>query len=301
MKICPEMSRKAIEKNVCQMLTVDLIWAAFGIITIVDSHMIRAIRTVSVEKGYDVRDFTLLAFGGAGPLHAVAVAKELGIQNILVPESPGTFSSLGLLVADFRSDFVKTNIMMSKKENIEKINEIFPELESLADGWLSKENVPASKRILQRYIDMRYQRQNYEHRIELEASRLTVGNFDLVLKAFHEAHQKNHGYAHYDSPIEFVNYRVTAYGIVPKADVVSYEEAGQSPEKALKGNRKVCFDLETGFLDCPIYEMGELSPKNRIMGPAIIEQTGSTILIPPTEVASVDMFKNIRIQIGQQK
>ena len=186
---------------------------------------------------------------------------------------------------------------MGEKENIEKINSIFPDLESLANQWLTKENVPVSKQILRRFIDMRYQRQNYEYQIELREHRLTGENFDQILNAFHEEHKKNHGYAIHDSPIEFVNYRVTAYGIVPKADVVSYEEAGQSPEKALKGYRKVCFDLETGFLDCPIYEMGDLFPQNQITGPAVIEQTGSTIIIPPSETATVDIYKNIHIQI----
>jgi len=298
MAIYPEMAGEAIERTLCQPLSMDLNRTASGIITIVDAHMVRAIRNISVAKGYDPREFTLLGFGGAGPLHAVAVAKELGIQSVLIPESPGTFSSLGLLVADFRSDFVKTRILLGTTENIEQINGMFPDLESMADKWLSQEKVPASKRILQRFIDMRYQRQNYEYRIELNASRFTPQNFGQVLSAFHEEHKKNHGYALYDSPVEFVNYRVAAYGLVPKADVVSYPEGGPSPENSLKGHRKVCFDPQAGYVTCPIYGMEGLAPQNRINGPAIIEQMGSTIIVPPTERAVVDAFKNIRIQIG---
>jgi N-methylhydantoinase A len=301
MDIYPDMAREAIEENLCEPLSKDLTQTASGVITIVDAHMVRAIRNVSVAKGYDPREFTLLGFGGAGPLHAVAVAKELGIRNVLIPENPGTFSSLGLLVADFRSDFVKTNIIVGKPENIERINGMFPDLEAMAERWLSKEKVPAPERILERFIDMRYQRQNYEYRIELSEERFTPQNFDHILWTFHEEHKKIHGYALYDSPVEFVNYRVTACGCVQKADVVSYPEGGESSEKALKGYRKVCFDPQIGFVSCPIYELERLAPRNRIHGPAVIEQMGSTILVPPTERAVVDNFKNIRIHIGSKK
>ncbi len=300
MKIYPELSRKVIEEKIAKRLGMDLIRAALGIITIVDSHMVRAIRTISVEKGYDPREFTLLAFGGAGPLHAVAVARELGIGKILVPESPGTFSSLGLLVADFRSDFVRTSILLAEERNISAMNRIFPELESSALQWLSQEKVPKSKMVLRRFIDMRYQRQNYEHRIEVKDRRLNPSNMEQILNSFHREHKKNHGYSIPTSPIEFVNFRVAAYGIVPKADLKTYEEKAPNPGRALKGFRKVYFDTKEGFVDCPIYGLEELTPQDQIVGPAVIEQVGSTILIPPSVNASVDQFKNILIQLDKR-
>ena len=128
MGIQPELAQQAIEERVCRRLGMDLLQAARGIMTIVNDNMVRAVRAISVEKGYDPREYTLLAFGGAGPLHAVAVARELGIREVLVPSSPGTFSSLGLLISDYRSDFVRTRILPAEFASLPCINDIFAKL-----------------------------------------------------------------------------------------------------------------------------------------------------------------------------
>ena len=299
MKIYPELSHIAIQKRVCEKLGMDLVKAAVGIITVVNSHMIRAIRRISIERGYDPREFTLLAFGGAGPLHAVAVAEELGIEKVVVPRSPGTFSSLGLLVAEFRSDFVRTNIVVGEKRSIGTVNRIFSELDSLALEWLYQEKVPKSKMLLRRSVDMRYYRQNYEHRVEMKDKRMSRFNIDELLASFHREHQKDHGYSIRDSPVEFVNFRVTAHGMIPKAKLTAYKVNGYDTERALRGYRKVYFDSKKRFMDCPIYEMEKLAFQNQIKGPAIIEQLGSTIIIPPLQRALVDKYKNVVIQINR--
>jgi len=298
MKMYPEFSRKVIEKNICKKLKMDLYEAAMGIIKIVNSNMLRAIRKVSVEKGYNPREFTFLSFGGGGGLHAVALAKELGCKEVLIPESPGTFSSFGLLVSDFRSDFVKTKILIGQKENIQIINHIFSDLETLALRWLRQQNVSNSKMVLKKYIDVRYQGQNYEHLVEVKEEKVTSSTIDQVLADFHQEHQERHGYSMVDNIVEFVNFRVAAYGIVSKPELKVYEKRSiNNLEGSIKEFRQVFFEEENNFLKCPIYIMEELKPEDQFIGPAIIEQNGSTITIPPLQEVAIDKFKNIIIHI----
>jgi len=301
MKIYPDLSQKAIQEKISEKLGMDLLDAARGIVAVVNSNMVKAIRSITVEKGYNPKEFNLLGFGGAGALHAVAIAQELGIKKVIIPENPSTFSSLGLLVSDFRSDFVKTNIVSAEKNNIKIINHIFDELELLAQQWLDKQNIAASKRLLERHIDMRYQKQNYELCVDFKDIRLNNSNFNELLEDFHQEHFRNYGYKLADRIIELVNFRVTAYGIVPKMKLKVYETNGYSPKKALKEFRKVYFEEQKSFIDCPIYTMEYLAPQNQIEGPAIIEQQVATIIIPPLLKASMDKFRNIIIYINDKE
>ena len=147
--------------------------AANGIITVVNSNMVRAIRSVSVEKGYDVREFSLMAFGGAGPLHACEVAKELGMKEVLIPPHPGTLCSLGLLLADTKFDLSRTKIMNGEAGNLDDINEQFDNMVEQGTGLLDKEGVPADRRYFEFAVDMSYQRQNFEIRIPVPAGNMT--------------------------------------------------------------------------------------------------------------------------------
>lgn len=153
-----ELAKKAIREKVCDKSDLDLKRAANGIITVVNSNMVRAIRSVSVEKGYDVREFSLMAFGGAGPLHACEVAKELGMKEVLIPPHPGTLCSLGLLLADTKFDLSRTQVMDGAPENLAAINQQFKNMVDQGTALLDKEGVPAGRRVFQYFVDMRYQR-----------------------------------------------------------------------------------------------------------------------------------------------
>ena len=292
MRVYPELARNAITERICRPLGMDLVRAARGILTIVNENMVAAIRTISVERGYDPREFTLLVFGGAGALHAAAVARELGIPKILVPSSPGTFSSMGLLVSDFRSDFVRTRIVPADAEHLPTVSKIFRELEATARGSISGTKVPLHGLVLKGSIDARYSKQNYELRVELDRPALTQSDLKTVVASFQEQHRKHHGYV-LNRPVEFVSCRVTAYGLAPKAelraDLTGPSEVGENK----KSSRPVYFHELSRFTRCPIHRLGALRPGSHLRGPAVIEQFGSTALIPPGIHARIDKLRNV--------
>lgn len=297
MAIQPELARQAVEKGICQRLGLDLLQAARGIMTIVNDNMVRAVRAISVERGYDPREFTLLAFGGAGPLHAVDVARELGIREVLVPSSPGTFSSLGLLISDYRSDFVRTRILPAEPPSLSRINDIFAQLSANAVRWLSREKIPRSKMRLRASVDARYRKQNYELRVELEDVPLTAAGLKKLVALFNAEHKKNHGYAMPEIPLELVSYRVTAVGLVPKTNLRAGagQPSGKRPSVTKLTN--VYLDKGSRFVKCPILALDDLKVRSRLQGPAIVEHCGSTTWIPPKASAAVDEYRNLRIRV----
>jgi N-methylhydantoinase A len=296
MPIHPELANEAITKHIGQPLGMNSQEAARGIITLVNDNMVRAVRTVSVEKGYDPREFTLLAFGGAGPLHAVDVARELGMREVLVPGSPGTFSSLGLLIADFRSDFVRTRILPGVTDSCTTVNEILSELSENAMEWLGSEKIPRADMRLQASIDIRYRKQNYEQRVDLASRRLNAAGLRELLEAFHSGHARQHGYSLPDVPIEFVSYRITAAGILPKAEFVKTRGEKMHSQVVPAKRRKVYAQRGARSLDCPVYLLEDLNCQTVIEGPAIVEHSGSTTWLPPQSRAQMDEFGNLRIR-----
>jgi N-methylhydantoinase A len=291
MKIDLDASENAIRENISQKTGLDEIDAAEGIVTIINANMARAVRKVSVERGYSLSNFTLVAFGGMGPLHGPFLAKELSIPSVLVPLEPGILSSLGLLLTDMRRDFVKTNIMVMENELKKEIRETLQELEQKANAWLDSESVSQNKRIINRSIDMRYEGQNYEIRVDLQK-----GVIDLrrVTEDFYAEHKKTYGHFFKDAPIQLVNFRITAYGIVQKPRMKRFPSGDKSPERALINKRNVYFDNK--FIACPIYSRSKLLPGDLIEGPAVIEQLSSTTVILPGQDGEVDPYLNIMIR-----
>jgi N-methylhydantoinase A len=297
MQMYPDYSYRAIHNYISKPLGLSVEEAAMGIIRIVNSNMLRAIRKISVDRGYNPSDFTFLSFGGGGGLHAAFLAKELGCSEILIPEHPGTFSSFGLLTTDFRCDFVRTHIMVADSQKGKTINKIFSDLVFQAEQWLRRQQQNKSKTVIEKYIDIRYQGQNYEHMVKINSGEI---NTSIIIKAiddFHKKHHRRHGYSMLENLVEFINFRVVAYGIVNRPVLKKYPEAKTDPQKALKRYQKVYFNSEMGYQSCPIYVMDKLDNSNQIDGPAIIEQSGSTVLMPPDFQATIDKYKNILIRI----
>ena len=189
-----ELARNAVRTKICDKSELDMKRAANGIITVVNSNMVRAIRSVSVEKGYDVREFSLMAFGGAGPLHACEVARDLGMKEVLIPPNPGTLCSLGLLLADTRFDLSRTKVVSGAAKNLNTVNEQFDNMVEQGTGLLDREGVPAERRYFEFAIDMRYQRQNFEISIPVPAGRMTEETLKKALADFHAEHRRSYGY-----------------------------------------------------------------------------------------------------------
>ncbi|XOK58410.1 hydantoinase/oxoprolinase family protein [Paenibacillus elgii] len=292
-----EASKRAVQEHLCARTGLSLLEATMGILTVVNANMTRAIRLISVEKGYDPREFTLVSFGGGGGLHCGALARELGIPRILVPPSPGTFCSLGLLVTDVRSDYVRSMLLESAGGSMETIRGLFSSMIQEGAAMLEKEGIPEPKRRYVLGLDLRFKGQNYELTLPVEWSELTDEGVQGILTRFHEQHEKNYGYSNRAGVIEFVNYRVTALGELPKAALRRTEESGGRSVQPT--SRREVYFAETdrpGYYDTAIYQRSELAPGDRLAGPAIIEQMDSTILILPGQTAGVDPYRNLVIQ-----
>ncbi len=292
MNVDLNLAKDAMKRNICDKSMLDLKKAAAGIISVVNSNMMRAIRLVSVERGYDAREFNLMAFGGAGPLHACEVAQNMGISTVLIPPSPGTLCSLGLLMADTKFDISRSNIMIAQEESLPRVQKIFKELILEGKKDLDKEKVAEKDRTYKCAIECRYERQNYEISIEVDPS-MTMEIMDRMMAKFHEEHNRSYGYYNRKMRIQMVNYHVTAIGsiIKPNFDGCSVGKVVTLP-KPLE-ERDVLFEGNDDFILTKVYQRTDIKPGCTISGPAIIEQMDSTSIIPPGWDAYTDGFNNI--------
>jgi N-methylhydantoinase A len=276
-------------------LGLDPVIAAYGITEIVNSNMIRAIRIISIERGYDPRDFVLAAFGGAGPLHTCRLATELNIPKVLIPPAPGIGSAIGLLIADIKHDYTITRMGEMNKFLPSDINRIWAEIEEKAVSRLKKEGVSSQSIVLQRSIDMRHKGQSFEITVPARGGEITADAINEIITDFNNAHNRLHGYS-CDDPIEGVNFRVSAIGKMPKVRPKRLAREG-GLEGAFKYHRKAFFKKYQDYITTPVYERDLLSPGNVLEGPAIIEQMDSTTVIHPGQVGRVDDYGNIIIEI----
>jgi N-methylhydantoinase A len=278
-------------------LGIDPLTAAYGITEIVNANMIRAIRIISVERGYDPRDFVLVAFGGAGPLHACRLAAELNIPKVLIPPAPGVGSAIGLLIADIKHDYSITRIQEMGKFLPSDINKIWAEIEEKAVSRLKKEGVSSQGIMLHRSIDMRYKGQSFEITVPVRGGEITEDAINEITRDFDNAHKRLYGYS-CDDLIEGVNFRLSAIGKTPKIRPRRLTTEG-GLQGALKYYRKAFFKKYDDYIKTPVYERDLLSPGNVLKGPAIIEQMDSTTVIHPGHVAAVDDHGNIIIEIRE--
>jgi N-methylhydantoinase A len=267
---------------------------AHGILGIVAANMVRAIRAVSVERGHDPRDFTLMPFGGAGALHAGEVARTLDIGQILVPLMPGILCAQGLVVSDLKEEFLASARTSLEAANALEMQDRVEALEAEAEDWFKAEQITADRRVVQIGLDMRYVGQNFELRVGLETPRLP--DIQTLRELFFQVHEMNYGYYNPHDPIEVINYRLTArgrLGLPPAPSAV----AGQTPTLAPFEARPVYFEAERP-VETPIYDRSTLAPGHVIEGPAVIEQLDATTLVFPGDVATVDTAHNLLVEIS---
>ncbi len=283
-----ERAIAAIEEKIARPLGLSVPDAAAGIISVVNAHMVRILRVVSVARGLDPRNFSLVAFGGAGPLHAADLAAELQIPRVIVPEAPGLFSALGLLWADLRADFVATARRNVDAANAPSLQAQLEQLEAEASAWLEREAVPPGRQRLVRSADMRYPLQNYEVNVTLPGGRVDKTWLTRAREAFHAAHERLYSYCDRDEEVQLVNLRVSGIGITQRARARNAIAGTASARAAQKDERPAHFQETGRVVSCPIYERDLLLAGNRIRGPAVVEQADSTIVIPPSFEATVD-------------
>ncbi len=281
-----------VEERIARPLGIDVQKAAEGIIAVVNANMIRGIRRVSVERGYDPREFTLVAFGGAGPLHGVELAQALNVGEIVVPPHPGIASAFGMLSADARHDFVQTHIARTEEVDVSVLLSLYEEMERQGREQLSREGFSDDAIVLIRSADMRYVRQAYELPVPLKSGLLIQADLSIIADSFHTLHERTYGYARRSEAVEIVNLRIVALGKLPEFRLLEGEIEPSAVAEAV-AHRTVVFQGAASMV--PVYERSAFRSGQQIVGPAIVEQMDSTISICPGYRAVTDAFGNLLI------
>ncbi|WP_143308057.1 hydantoinase/oxoprolinase family protein [Candidatus Entotheonella palauensis] len=298
MTIDPARAHAAVERELSAHLQLDAVTAAAGVLDIVNANMMGAVRMISVEQGADPRDFTLVAFGGAGPLHAADVARSIGMRHVLIPPHPGLLSAMGLLHADQRGDFSLTRLVPAQSESLLALNEGMVQLRQQAESWLAGEQhgEPRDNALTthQWQLDVRYAGQNSELRMDVDRDPLDAQALAHLTTRFHDQHQAAYGYQMPEQPVEAVTLRlaVTVAHAAPPQPVM----AGQMA-LARREERPVWFP-ETGFTPTPIYEREQLPVDADVQGPCIIEQMDTTTVVPPKAALHIDSLGNLHIDVN---
>jgi N-methylhydantoinase A len=269
---------EAVIAELARGLGVDAVQAAAGVLEIINVNMRGAVRVISVEQGEDPREFTLVAFGGAGPLHAADVALNMGMLRVLVPPHPGLLSAIGLLHAEVRGDFSLTRLVRAEASALKALNEGLAVLGKRGAEWLAGEG--EGKGTFRWYADLRYLGQNFELSLELKSGRIAAPALARMSEAFHRRHKDAYGYDMRGQPVEVVNLRLVVTGRRRKLPAETAELARGTLPDALIEKRKVWF-AGRGFVTTPVYDRGRLPAGCRIAGPAVIEQMDTTTVVPP--------------------
>jgi N-methylhydantoinase A len=299
-KLDAEAARAALRTHVAEPLRMEVLEAAAGIQRIVDMRMADEVRVFAAKRGVDLGSFTLLPFGGAGAVHAAAVAEELGMRRILVPPRPGAFSALGLLCTDVVHDYIRSDLRPLAELDADHAEKVFRELETKARGELAAEGMDAAAAQFGRELDLRYAGQGYELRTPLDGlyrERLSAQSLASARARFDERHAQIHGHAAKERPVETVSYRLRVRVAVPKYAPRS-EPAPSAPASltaAEKGRRQVYFDGRKATA-ATVYERDRLDIGSRVAGPAIVEQFDATTVIPPGWTGRVDGYRNLILE-----
>jgi N-methylhydantoinase A len=297
-KVSVDKARRSMQE-IADFFGLGVEETAMGIIRLADASMVNALKLVSVRRGYDPRQFTLVAFGGGGSMHAAALARELRVKRILVPSAPAVFSAWGMLMADLRNDYIRTRVVRTDQIEPAELSNTFAEMEKQAVEELAAEkvaeDVPTKLTVVfQRFADMRYAGQEHTVKVLIPGGELTEKDLPEIDECFHQLH--DHAYTfRLESPVELVNFHLTALGQVEKPKITRLnKDETRSVEKAHKGERQVIFD--EGFLVTPIYERDLLPVEAVLSGPLIVEEPAATTVVFPGQRMSVDKYGFLHIE-----
>ncbi len=282
---------RAIAEHVATPLGLTVIEAAARIVEIVTANMGQALRIVSIERGHDPEAFSLIAFGGAGPIHAAALAAELGIPEVVVPPAPGAFSALGLVATDLKRDYARTLYAGLDAVDPARVVTTLAAMEADGMAMLEAARVPAAQRALVRSADLRYRRQAYELTVPLADGPVTRATLDALAASFHRRHEQTYGHANPSEPVQLVNLRLTALGRLPGIKLAQPARAAAARE----GVREVWFP-EGGTQRCRVVWRDGLMPGTTLDGPTIVEALESTTVLPPGWRATVDADGFLRMR-----
>jgi N-methylhydantoinase A/oxoprolinase/acetone carboxylase beta subunit len=300
MKLRADLARKAFEEGPAKALGMTVEEASMGAMQILTHSMVQSIEENSVRKGYDPRDFALVAEGGAGPFFAAQIALEVGTPWVLVPPYPGVTAAMGLLATDMVYEFGATVYQRVSKLDGDALQQAFEELERRARAQLENDGIPSERMLVQRVCECRYLGQGYELRVDAPSGAVDTMWIDKVRRDFHEVHEREYSRRFEDADIEIPNIRVRGIGLMPALEMPEVEQGPESPDAALEDEREAWFRVD-GRLEAVrtrFYSRAGLRYGNRLEGPAIVGQYDSTTTIPPGLAAHVDRFGNIVIEVA---
>ena len=264
---------------------------SLGVLKVVNSNMERAVRKVSLERGYDPRDFTLVAFGGSGPIHSCELASELSIPRVLVPQYPGVLSALGVAIADVEKDYVQTIMLGEEKFDYDSIQKLYEPMKENGLYDLEQEGFKQSDIIIQKLLDVRYRGQSFELTIECPDDEKKF--IPDIRNAFNKYHYERFGYNDETQSLEVVNLRLRVVGVTKKIEMKSVEPTHRLAQDS--GNTNIGF-VNAGLLDSKVYERSKLVPGNYFQGPGLVVQMDCTVLVPPDWKAKVDGWHNLILE-----
>lgn len=286
---------KSIEKAatpLCKELDMTIEEVARGVIRVANSNMVNALKSVSVNKGYDPRDFSLVVIGGGGPMHGAYLAEELQIPEVIIPLNAGVFSAFGMLMSDLRRDYIRTDVMDLNADNFSTLKNVFQEMKDEAVEAYRRDLYEKEDVAFEYYLDLRYDGQ--EHSVKLKLTDLYNLQMDFIEKAFNELHKKRYAFSLTDTKIEIVNYHLVAEVIVNKPVIAKVIAKGNNVEDALISIENVDFD-EYGIHRSNFYDREKLEPEMTIQGPAIVVEQSTSTVVPPKHQFIIDEYANIII------
>jgi N-methylhydantoinase A len=293
-------AEKAIKEKIAAPLGMSVTEAADGILRIAATTMSYAVKGVSTERGLDAASFTMVAMGGAGPLHASEVAREIGMSQIIVPESPGHFSAFGMLFSDLRYDYVQTCPSRLSDASFEDLEAIYQTMEASGHGAVEKTSVKVSETVVTRAADMRYVGQEHAVTVDLEMHYFAGQDRDGIKSEFDRVHKIRYGTSAPAEKAEIVSLRSAVTGLMQKPPLEEHLARGGGILTAAEtGARKIYFSKETSFIDTPSYARTALLAGDKITGPAVIEEHASTTVLFPGDQLEVDGFGNLIIKVGK--
>ncbi|MCC3646797.1 hydantoinase/oxoprolinase family protein [Cytobacillus oceanisediminis] len=292
-----EKVKKAIGEKIAKHFDTSVDEAALGIIRIANSNMLNALKLISVRKGYDPRDFALVAFGGGGSMHAPALAKELGVRKVIVPVATSVFSAWGMLMTDLRHDYIQTFIRRVEGIDFDELNKTLGNQEASAIDQYKKEGVKEESILFSRFVDLRYVGQEHTVKVPVPNGQISNANMKQVIRKFHEAHEQLYTFKLEESPTEIVNLHLIALGSVKKPELAKLENVGGTLQGALIEVRPVLFE-EHGWIDTNVYNRNKLSPNAVMEGPVIVEEQSASTVVYPGQTVTVDAYGNLIIETG---
>ncbi|MBI4415853.1 MAG: hydantoinase/oxoprolinase family protein, partial [Euryarchaeota archaeon] len=295
MRIDPDLSHRAVER-LARDLGMSVTEAALAVHQIVNANMAAAMRVVSVEKGFDPRDFVAVAYGAAGPTHACRLASLMSIPRVLVPETPGAFCCWGFLVSDVMHEYHRSHVTPTQGADIQRISTLYREMEAEGLDRVLRDGVPRKDILFQRTMDLRYIGQAHEVTVPVSNGRFLRSSLEEAIRNFHKLHEKYFAIQAPDEPTELTTLGVKAIGLIEKTKPKAHRAGSRDARKAVKYHRKVYFAEAGRYVHTPVYDRYALNAGNGFTGPAIVEQVDTTVIVPPSHRVAVDRFRNLVIQ-----